>query len=349
MLSPGQGGLEQSLLDYCEAIASEGEEVVALVHPDWPGIAKLQRLGIGVVALRSMGEWDPLATARLRRLVSAHAPDVVVSIGRRASLLLRRALIRQSGPAHVAVTPNYSLAHLVGLDHVLTPTEDLKRALVDAGHPETRVSVVPFLIQLPDPPAAPPGRTDGVPIIGALGRFVAKKGFADLIDALALLRTQGHRFTARLGGDGPEAMALRARVADHGLADRVEFLGWVADRRRFFEAIDIFCVPSLHEPFGIVVLEGLAHGRPTVLTDAEGPREIITDGRDGLIVPRGQPERLSAALTRLLDQPDLRRRLATAGLDLVRERYALPVVARRISSVLRAVAARPQPTEAVSG
>ena len=108
-------------------------------------------------------------------------------------------------------------------------------------------------------------------------------------------------------------------------------------------------MPALHEPFGIVVLEGLAHGRPTVLTDAEGPREIITDGRDGLIVPRGQPERLAAALARLLDQPNLRRQLATAGLDLVRERYALPVVARRISSVLRAVAARPQPTEAVSG
>jgi hypothetical protein len=106
MLSRGQGGLEQSLLDYCEALSGAGERVAALVHPEWPGIAELQRLGIELATFRSLGEWDPLAAARLRRLLSRRAPDVALTIGRRASSLVRRALARRSRPAHVAVTPN---------------------------------------------------------------------------------------------------------------------------------------------------------------------------------------------------------------------------------------------------
>lgn len=337
MLSRGQGGLEQSLLDCCEALSGAGEQCVALVHPDWPGIAELERLRIETVTFASLGEWDPLAAARLRQLLARRAPDVALTIGRRASTLARKALARRRGPVHVALTPNYSLGHLVGLDHVLATTSDLKRALIAAGQPEARISVVPNMIRLPDPPAATPLERGEAPVIGALGRFVAKKGFADLIDALAVLRARGRRFTARVGGDGPEAEALRAKVAGHGLADRVEFLGWVDDKRAFFEAIDIFCVPSLHEPFGIVVLEGLAYGRPMVVTDAEGPREILQDGVSGLIVPRGTPERLADALARLLDDGALRERLAAEGLRLVRQEYDLPVVGTRIAAALRAV------------
>lgn len=337
MLSRGQGGLEQSQLDYGEALSGAGEQVMALVHPDWPGIAELDRLGIATTTFRSLGEWDPLAAARLRRLLSARAPDVALTIGRRASTLVRKALARRPGPLHVAVTPNYSLAHLVGLDHVIATTHDLKRALIDAGQAEASISIVPNMIRLPDPPPSPPPERGEAPVIGALGRFVAKKGFAELIDALALLRAQGHGFTVKLGGDGPEAEALRAKAATHGLADRVEFLGWITDKRAFFERIDIFCVPSLHEPFGIVVLEGLAYGRPMVVTDAEGPREILQDGVNGLIVQRGDPERLAAALANLLEDASLRARLAAEGLRLVRQEYALAVVGKRLSTVLRAV------------
>lgn len=354
MLSRGQGGLEQSLLDYAEALSGAGEQVAALVHPEWPGRAQLERLGIEAATFRSLGEWDPLAAARLRRLISTRAPDVVLTIGRRASTLARKALARLPRPPHVAVTPNYSLAHLVGLDHVIATTGDLERALIAAGHPEARISIVPNMIRMPEPPGASAGERGREPVIGALGRFVANKGFADLIDALALLRAQGRDFRARLGGDGREAAALRAKIAGHGLEDRVELAGWVDGKARFFEEIDVFSVPSRHEPFGIVVLEGLAHGRATVVTDAEGPREIVTDGIDGLIVPRGDPAAMAAALGRLLDQPDLRARLAGAGRTMVGERYALPVVARRISAVLRELAnpheaaAHGEPTRGVS-
>jgi glycosyltransferase involved in cell wall biosynthesis len=344
MLSRGPGGLEQSLVDHCEALLLERHPVHALVHPRAAIRPALTRLPLTSLAtLSNANEWDPLAVRRLRRWLRATAPAVVLTIGRRASALTRRARRRLPPLPQVGVTPNYSLRPLVGLDHVLATTEDLRQALIAAGQPAGSITVVPNLVRLPPHVVVRPDR-DAVPVIGALGRFVPKKGFADLLEALALLAARGCRFEARIGGSGPEGQNLRA-LSDHlHLTDQVRFVGWVEDKRAFFEALDLVCVPSREEPFGIVVLEAMAHGLPTIASDATGPREILRNGVDGLLVPRGDPAALAAAIVALLDHPERRRALAEAGLATVRARFALPVVARQISAVLCAVAgSRAQP------
>jgi glycosyltransferase involved in cell wall biosynthesis len=300
----------------------------------------LERLGVHPALLRSLNEWDPIAMLRLRRSLRSRDPAVVLSIGRRAGRLCRRALRRLPRIGQIARAHNYGVDHLVGLDHVIATTEDLRRAVLQAGHPALRTSVVPCLVRVPHdsaPRAPDPAR---LPVIGLMGRFVPKKGFADAIEALARLRHSGHDFEVRIGGAGPGKAALRALVADHRLTDRVRFLGWIDDRRAFLHELDIFCVPSLHEPFGIVVLEGLAHGVAVVATDAEGPREILSHGRDGLLVPRGDPEALAGALAYLIEHPERRHALAHAGLETARRRFDLPVVAPQLSALVRDVARR---------
>jgi glycosyltransferase involved in cell wall biosynthesis len=340
MLSAGQGGLEQSLLDYSEALVRQGHPVLAIVHPDWPDMEALRRLPVEIATCRTLGDWDPFASWRLRRILRARAPALVLTIGRRPSRLVRKALRRLPQIAHVAKTPNYSLAHLIGLDHVLATTRDIRRALIAAGQPEARITVIPNMIRLP--PGPPPLLESGArpPVIGTLGRFVDKKGFADLIEALALLRDQGLPFSATIGGSGPQEPALRAQIERLGLSARVSLPGWIVDKAAFFAAIDVFCVPSRHEPFGIVVLEGMAYGRPSVVCDAEGPREIVTDGVDGLIAPRNDPAALAAALARLLGDPALRQRLAQVARETVRTRFEQSVIGARLSAVLQGVAER---------
>jgi len=194
---------------------------------------------------------------------------------------------------------------------------------------------VPNLVRLPADVATPRADPARVPVIGALGRLVPKKGFGDLLEALALLRARGHSWELRLAGTGPEENALRQQAARLGIEREVRFLGWVDDKRSFFATLDVFCVPSREEPFGIAVLEGMAHARATIATDAPGPREIVSHGRDGLIVPRATPEGLADAIVALLRDPDRRHELARAGRETVRARFALPVVARQLSAVLR--------------
>ena len=335
MLSARQGGLEQSLLDYCEALTRQGHRVLAVTHPDWPGARELAQMPLEHATCRSFGEWDPLAMLRLRRLFGSVGAAIALTIGRRASALARRALAAMPDLPQVAVTPNYSLKQLVGVDHVLATTEDLRRALIQAGQPAERITVIPNMVRLPPDAEAVPAAPVEEPVIGTVGRFVAKKGFLQLIDALALLHERGHRLRVRLAGGGPQHQALRARAAERGLGDHIEFLGWITDKRAFFAGLDVFCVPSLHEPFGIVVLEGFAHGRATIVTDAEGPAQIVRDGVDAIMVPRDDPVALADAIARLLDDPELRHRLGQSALASVRERYELDVVAAQISHTLQ--------------
>jgi glycosyltransferase involved in cell wall biosynthesis len=341
MLAPGLGGLEQSLVDYCEALLLERHPVHAAIHPRWAGRATLERLPLAtILPLANCNEWDPLAVHRLRGWLRAAAPRLVLTVGRRASTLVRRARRRLPLPLQVGVAQNYSLGPLIGLDHVLATTSDLRDALIAAGQPPARITVVPNLVRMPAESGPARAGPDGVPVIGALGRFVPKKGFADLIEALARLRARGYRFEARLAGSGPEEAELRALAGRFGIEDRLRFLGWITDKRSFFEALDLLCVPSREEPFGIVVLEGMAHARATIATAVAGPREIIRHGSDGLLVPPAAPEALADAIGHLLDEPDRRQALARAGRETVRARYDLPVVARKISEALCAVIAQ---------
>lgn len=340
MLAPGLGGLEQSLLDYCEALVLEGHPVEAVVHPHWAGLPALERLPlVTITPLGNLNQWDPLAVRRLRRRLRAAPPAAVLTIGRRAGALVRRARRRLPPLPQVGVTPNYRLQPLIGLDHVIATTADLRRALLAAGQPAARISVVPNLVRMPrqitcgaPDPAAPP-------VIGALGRLIERKGFADLLEAAALLAARGHGFELRIGGSGPAEAALRAKVDRLRLAPRVRFLGWVENKRGFFEPLDVFCVPSREEPFGIVVLEAMAHGRAVVAAAAPGPREIISDGVDGLLVPPASPPALADALAALLEDPSRRQALARAGRATVCARFDLPVVAKLISATIRRVVA----------
>src|SRR5262249_15023020 len=156
-------------------------------------------------------------------------------------------------------------------------------------------------------------------IIGTRGRFVAKKGFDVFITALARLRQSGVGFHAILAGDGPERGALERLAAELGLSDVLRFPGWVTDKAAFFSGIDVFCLPSLHEPFGIVLIEAMAHARPIVAADSEGPMEILRDGDDAIIVPRGDPDRLAKALATLSADSDRAARLAAHAYQHVRE------------------------------
>jgi glycosyltransferase involved in cell wall biosynthesis len=103
-------------------------------------------------------------------------------------------------------------------------------------------------------------------------------------------------------------------------------------------AFDVLVCPSDHEPFGMVVLEALAAGRPVVASDSGGPAEILEHGKSGLLFRTGDPEALAAALLRLLADPSLARSLAEAGRLRVREAFARDRYARQMQEMYERLA-----------
>ncbi len=148
-----------------------------------------------------------------------------------------------------------------------------------------------------------------------VGRLHPSKGYDVLLQALAKLQERGIGFDLTMIGDGPERESLTRQARDLELTDFVTFTGSLGETQIIdaMRSADVFVLSSHAEPLGVVSMEAMSMEVATIATDAGGVGEIMTDGKDGLLVPPGDAEALADALRQLAEQPELRRRLAVAG------------------------------------
>nr|WP_276610963.1 glycosyltransferase family 4 protein [Kineococcus siccus] len=185
--------------------------------------------------------------------------------------------------------------------------------------PPRRAAVV-----VPDPyraTRAPRTASAGGPLrIVMVGRLAPWKGQHVFLEAFArALAGTPHRAVvlgSALFGEDDYAARLLRQVQELGIADQVEVLGFTDDVEGVLAGADVLVHAStVPEPFGQVVVEGMAAGLAVVAADAGGPAEIITPGRDGLLYPVGDVAALAARLRTLVDDPDLRRDLGAAAVE----------------------------------
>lgn len=332
MFSKGLGGIEQCFVDYAEALSKQGHKVTCLVQPDAAILPALEAVkNIDIVKIANHGQWDMFAKLRIRRALRKRTPDVIISHGNRALRLMKK----RPCPL-VMVTHNYHLSSITEADAAIAITEDLKKAAIEHGMDEENILCAPNMIR-PIKGAKERTASHTPPVIGAMGRLVRKKGFETFIEALAILKNTHIPFRAQLAGIGEEEEHLRQLAKEEGLeASQLEFAGWINNKEQFFDNIDIFCLPSLHEPFGIILLEAFAHGIPVVSSASEGPREIITDKHDALLATVNDPRALADALQTLISEPKTAKNLAKNALDTVTEKYAIDAVGKQLSDALEA-------------
>lgn len=180
------------------------------------------------------------------------------------------------------------------------------------------------------------------PVVGVVGRIKLKrKGQETFLSAAALLKT---RFpTARFvmvgspfPGNEEHLLALQRQVRELGLQDRVVFTGDVEDGQAALAALDVVVLPSGQpEPFGGVVIEAMALGRPVVGTSIGGTPEQIEDGITGFLVPPGDPSAMAEAIGRLLADGELRARCGAAARAKFLAEFAFAPFLQRILAVYR--------------
>ncbi|HEX9165976.1 MAG TPA: glycosyltransferase family 4 protein [Gemmatimonadales bacterium] len=156
----------------------------------------------------------------------------------------------------------------------------------------------------------------GVPVVAVIGRVDVQKGQLDAVRALAAI-PHAHLVLAGPVTSESYAAGLVAEARQLGLEGRVTILpGFDPESQDLvdaYHAADVVMVPSRHEPFGVVVLEAWAAGRPVVATRVGGIPSFVTDREDALLVPPGDPGALSAAAAGLLASPALWEQLSLAG------------------------------------
>lgn len=152
-----------------------------------------------------------------------------------------------------------------------------------------------------------------------VGRLAEKKGVDQLLLAAERLSDVDVPFELRIVGTGQLGDELRETARSRGLSETVSFEGWVtdADLKAWYAAADFVVVPSVETEDGdtegmpTVISESFAAGTPVVATGVGGIPDVVEDGHSGLVVPQRRPDRLAAAMTRLIEDESTRRALAT--------------------------------------
>ena len=327
--SPERGGAEtvvQQLLAGLDRARIE-PSIVALY--EGPFAEELRAMEASIVTAGSLGRMRNIGrmfgvNGRLAAEIRKGKFDIVHSHGTLAHIVGGIAAWRAGVPAihHVhdlyadtrsmdAILQHFALR--VPAAAIVAVSHSARSRLIASGAPWNRVRVVQNGVSLaPTPPAFESAGTDVV----WCGRLQRWKGAHVFLDAARIVR-EAHpaaRFWVvggTLFGKEPEyASELQEQASRPPLAGAVTFTGHVADARPYIAAADVLVHSSIRpEPFGLVIAEGLAEGKPVVAFDEGGPAEMIESGRSGRLVAPGDTEALAAAIDELLRRPDLRARI----------------------------------------
>ncbi len=186
-----------------------------------------------------------------------------------------------------------------------------------------------------------PLQRDGRFCLLFLGRLEHDKGVFDLIAAFARAFGDCGEAVLQLGGEG-DRDAVERHARSLGVADRVEFLGWVAGaaKRSALERADIFVLPSYVEGLPVAMLEAMHCGVPIVMSAVGSIPEVATDGVDALLVAPGDVDALACAMRRLYLDPVMRGRLARAGRQLFDAQFAMQAVGPELHRLYSTLALR---------
>ncbi|MDR3522535.1 MAG: glycosyltransferase [Acetobacteraceae bacterium] len=329
------GGAETFAVDAITALAERGVAQHVICRPFPLPMQRYAAAGIGTTTLR-FAAWDHLLHA-----------GIVAREARRFGADLVQAWMSRAGsfiPAHLPCPAigwfgdYYKLKYFAHCDAFFGVTPDIAASIVQRGMPAARVFTTNTFGTMPDtPPVSRASLNTPADAIVALvlSRMHRVKGIDTLLEAAA--RVPG--LFVWLAGDGPELETYRALATALGLAGRVRFLGWRNDRKSLLQAADICVLPSRYEPFGTVIVEAWAAGRPLVATSADGARQYVRHDQDGLLSPIEDVPALAANLARLLAEPALGPRLAAAGSARYAADFTREIVIDRLIETYRHVLA----------
>ena len=241
-------------------------------------------------------------------------------------------------------------------DRVLVNAEAVKTWLVNDGFSPSRITVIPNGIDLsrfetranPAAVRRSLGVPEHAPLVAVVSRLHRLKGIEDFLDAAALVAA-GHPDARFLVVGEPSPVdnvayleELSQRAERLGIGDRVIFTGLRDDVPALLSAVDVSVMPSLNEALSNVLLESMAAGAPVVATDVGGTTEALEANRNGLLIPPSNVAAMTAAINRLLADPQWARELGTRARQAIVEKFSLDRMVAATAAIYEELLARKQ-------
>lgn len=329
------GGARQVLL-LMRGLAARGHRSTLVCAGDSDIAISARRAGIDVRSIATRGDLDVGLTWRLARMLRAIGPDVVHVHSRRGAdtfggLAARLASVPAvlSRRVDSADPPLIGQLKYVAYRRIVAISSCIRDQLAAFGVPDSKLRLVRSAVDAAVYGDAASGQAfanefempPGAFSIAVIAQLIARKGHRFFFEALARLCPAHPEIRAVLFGVGPLQPELVGLVASHKLESNVSFVGYHHDLDRFIGHFDLVVHAAEREGLGVGVLEAQAAGVPVVAFRAGGLVEAVAEGETGLLAPVGDVAALADAIRRLVEDDELRRRLAGAGPAYIATRF----------------------------
>jgi len=334
-------GVERCFVDYTKNLSKNDHQVISITKPNMIFADEVRGYGEAFYEVAAVNQSDIFSILKMARIFAKFKPDIVICHSGRALTLSRMARKVIFGKFPITVIDHgVNPKKFLKADFLLTVNSFFNKESVRAGMPKDRACVIPNMIEVPKGFKNLTKKPFRKKIrLGSLGRLFVEKNFDKVLHAMLLLKEQGIECEFVIGGVGPEEETLKNLAAKLNLTSSFKILGWVDDKRKFFEDIDIFMLPSFGETFGIVLLEAMLYSTPIITSNSWGPDEVINHEVDGLKVskdhPKSMPSLLADAIKRLNDDQKLAKKLALNAQEKFYEKYCSEKVIQKIEDILK--------------
>jgi len=312
-------------------------------------VEELRQKNVPVLELDMEGKADLSALLRLVRLWKQDKPDILHTHLYHAGITgriigswlnIKPIVVHQHGPEverngfrswlDTNTSPRVTrfIASCFAVSHIMQDRE---------GIPTQKIKVIYNGIRIPNQLyTAKPiewQESEGLITIACVGRFIPEKGQERLLDAMAILKSNGYSPHLVFFGDGPLLNHIKSQSQRYGLSSQITFLGVRRDILEWLPHFDIFVLPSAWEGISLALLEAMASGLPVIATAVGGTPEVVIDYESGILVPSGDVSALADALIVLIDNPDLRTRMGETALQRIIQNFSVDQAVDKLSNM----------------
>lgn len=358
--SDGFAGTERHILDLAKGLRAQGVNI-AVACPEPSLLSEgLKREGLPHVVMQKGGPYDRAAIHRLRDLLASGKFDILHSHNGRTALIAALA-VRSARRGFLVTTqhfisPNHTSHRgfkkiVSGAIHrwidrhthaQVAISQSVRQAMLARNRAHgSRIHLVPNGLVDPSLESLRNaaeireelGLHSSALLLVCAARLEAEKNIGDLVEAMMIVSPMIPAVVCVIIGEGSQRTALENLVRERRLQEVVKLPGFRADALSIIHAADVFVLPSTQEPFGLVLLEAMALGKPVVAVRAGGPVEIVVENETGLLVPPSQPQALAEALIRLLRDTTERESMGKKGRERFESHYTESRMAREMIEV----------------
>lgn len=347
------GGLESHSIVLAKALLALGQEVILGCRPgaNVEEAAIEQHIPVTPISLRNAT--DMKAISRIVACIRENDIDILAAnLGKEywpATMAAKLAGIKVVLIRHQLDPVKMITKWLINsyVDKTVAVTQAVKDVMLQSGiasnkiaivHPGQDVQRYRDSIRYREETRQELGITPDDFVVATAGKLHPGKGIYELLTAVNYLNSSYPHIRLLFIGEGGERDNLKTKIAKLGLQDKVLLTGFRSDMDHLYSAMDLFVLPSTtYESFGMVLIEAMATGKPVIGTRLGGIPEIITHGRNGLLVEPGNADDLARAIQHMIVDPKLREEYIRAASQTVDENFTDIASARKFMEVLLTV------------